>query len=140
MSAPIVPAENDDDFDVPTFTSEKETALKGIASIVDSIELPEKNEESEQVETEIPTDNIQKYLPLIRAITGHSDDVKSVSFSPDGRRIVSGSRDETIRIWDAESGQELLKLEGRSGSVFSVSFSPDGRRIVSGSDDMTIRI
>lgn len=100
MSAPIVPAENDDDCDAPTFTSEKETALKGIASIVDSIELPEKNEESEQVETEIPTDNIQKYLPLIRAITGrqlgHSSFVSSVSFSPDGRRIVSGSGDKTI--------------------------------------------
>ena len=82
MSASIAPAENDDDCE----------CLKGIASIVDSNEspesisierpeyndrlpetidcLPEKNEESEQVETEIPTDNIQKYLPLIRAITG----------------------------------------------------------------------
>jgi WD40 repeat protein len=66
-------------------------------------------------------------------------DVLSVSFSPDGRRIVSGSYDRTIRIWDAESGQELSKLEGHSGVVLSVSFSPDGRRIVSGGD-RTIRI
>ena len=58
MSAPIVPAENDDDCDAPTFTSEKETALKGIASIVDSIELPEKNEEPGEVETEKSTDDI----------------------------------------------------------------------------------
>ena len=139
MSAQIVPDANDS---ISEEYSE-EPVVKGKASFVDSsIELPEKNEEPEEVETEKPTDPVQKYLPLIRAITrqGHSDIVISVSFSPDGRRIVSGSSDRTIRIWDAESGQELLKLEGHSSYVSSVSFSPDGRRIVSGGDDRTIRI
>ena len=41
----------------------------------------------------------------------------SVSFSPDGKRIVSGSRDESIIIWDAESGNQLKTLNGHSGEV-----------------------
>ena len=65
----------------------------------------------------------------------------SVAFSPDGRRIVSGSYDDTLRIWDAESGAALQRLTGHEGGpVTSVAFSPDGRRIVSGSWDRTLRI
>ena len=67
--------------------------------------------------------------------------VRSVAFSPDGRRIVSGSDDKTIRVWDAETGEEMVEpLKGHSDWVRSVAFSPDGRRIVSGSDDKTIRV
>jgi WD40 repeat protein len=63
-----------------------------------------------------------------------------MAFSPDGKRIVSGSFDNTLKVWDAETGQETLTLEGHSGSVTSVSFSPDGKRIVSGSTDDTVKI
>ena len=106
MSAQIVP-------DVSDSVSEEyseEPVVKGKASFVDStIELPEKSEAPEEVETEKPTDPVQKYLPLIREITGHPDAVYSVNLSPDGRRIVSGSFDKTIRIWDAESGLHMKK-------------------------------
>ena len=56
-----------------------------------------------------------------------------MAFSPDGKRIVSGSRDKTVKVWDAATGQETLTLKGHTGSVSSVAFSPDGKRIVSGS-------
>ena len=48
--------------------------------------------------------------------------------------------DNTLKVWDAESGQEILTLKGHSGWVTSVSFSPDGKRIVSGSEDQTLRV
>jgi WD40 repeat protein len=63
-----------------------------------------------------------------------------VSFSPDGERIVSGSSDNTVKVWDAATGQETLTLKGHSSAVWSVSFSPDGQRIVSGGGDMTVKI
>ena len=74
-------------------------------------------------------------------LEGHTDLVRSVSFSPDGSRIVSGSGDDGVWVWDAVSGECVLgPLEGHTSSVMSVSFSPDGARIVSGSSDKTVRV
>ncbi len=71
---------------------------------------------------------------------GHSAPVTSVSVTPDGRRAVSGSVDQTLRVWDLENGQCLRTLAGHSGAVRSVSVRPDGRRAVSGSGDKTLRV
>ena len=78
---------------------------------------------------------------VCRPITGHTDRVSSVSFSPDGKQILSGSYDKTIRIWDASTGNLLFgPFWGHTGIVNSVYFFPDGRRFVSGSHDGAIRI
>jgi WD40 repeat protein len=72
---------------------------------------------------------------------GHDGTVNSISYSPNGCYIITGSSDNTIRIWDAETGSAVGKpLEGHTDPVSSVAYSPDGRRIISGSDDKTIRI
>jgi WD40 repeat protein len=61
--------------------------------------------------------------------------VKSVCFSPDGTRLVSGGEDGTVRVWHAQMGHPVLTLQGHRGTVSSVCFSPDGRRIASGGYD-----
>jgi len=72
-------------------------------------------------------------------LQGHTGSVNSVTFSPDGKRVVSGSGDKTVRIWDVETCQVTL-LEGHANWVNSVTFSPDGKRVVSGLDDATVQV
>ena len=72
-------------------------------------------------------------------IRGHDGFVASVTFSSDGEKIVSGSEDKIIYLWDAETGLQLGgPLIGHTAVVWSVAFSPDGKRIASGSEDRTI--
>src|SRR5262249_22675701 len=65
-------------------------------------------------------------------LRGHTGHVHSVSFSPDGARLVTASGDQTAKVWDARTGTELLTLRGHTGAVYSASFSPDGTRLVTG--------
>jgi WD40 repeat protein len=73
-------------------------------------------------------------------LNGHRNWVSSVAFSQDGSRVVSGSYDKTVRIWDVTNRTVEAVLEGHRDSVRSVAFSQDGNRVVSGSDDKTVRI
>ena len=73
-------------------------------------------------------------------MVGHSGEVRSVSFSPDGSRLASASTDGTIRIWDVAKGDTLLVLRDHREAVYAVTFSPDGAFLVSGSADRTARL
>ncbi len=73
-------------------------------------------------------------------LTGHKPYVRSVSFSPDGTLLASGSDDDTIRLWDVATGEEIRTLTGHTSVVTSVSFSPDGTLLASGSRDNTIKL
>ena len=66
---------------------------------------------------------------------GHTRGVRCIRYSPNGRQIISGSDDSTIRIWDVETGAAVGNpLEGHTNRVLSIAYSPDGRHIISGSD------
>jgi WD40 repeat protein len=73
-------------------------------------------------------------------VLGHSAVVLSVAFSPDGTRVLSGSWDHTMMLWDTATGALIRTFEGHSGGVSSVAFSPSGNRVLSGSWDGTIKL
>ncbi|MEZ4985627.1 MAG: caspase family protein [Saprospiraceae bacterium] len=70
---------------------------------------------------------------------GHSDSVRSVSYSPDGKKILTGSDDGTAKEWSVETGACLQTFEGHSDAVTSVCYSPDGKKVLTGSRDKTAK-
>ena len=81
------------------------------------------------------------YLGIFPDLRGHSNTVNSAIFSPDGSKIVTGSYDRLVMIWDPKSGAQIGEpLKGHSDWVTSVSFSPDGSQILTGSKDKLAKI
>jgi WD40 repeat protein len=77
---------------------------------------------------------------ILRTLAGHSNDVNGVALSGDGRLAVSASDDQTLKVWEAESGRELRTLLGHIGSVDGVVLSGNGRLAISASRDKTLKV
>lgn len=81
-----------------------------------------------------------QWSSCLQTLEGHSDWVRSVVFSHDGKHLASASGDQTVKIWDATDGTRLQTLEGHSDGVNSVVFSRDSKHLASASGDHTIKI
>ena len=73
------------------------------------------------------------------AMLRHNSNVKSIAFSPDGRRLASGTVDGAVMVWDTETGRESRSFKGRTSAVISLAFSPDGSRLTSVCSDWTVK-
>lgn len=94
-----------------------------------------------QAQTPAPTPT--KTSPLgttLYTYKGHTDSVLAVAWSPNGKRIVSGSQDHTVQVWDATTGGHVLPYSGHTDGVEVVAWSPDGKRIASAGKDRTVQV
>jgi WD40 repeat protein len=87
-----------------------------------------------------PDDPLGLTVPAPRKAGMRPVAVEAVAFSPDGKQIASGGDDNTVKVWDTETGKEVCAGRGHVAGVLSVAFTPDGKYVVSGSADGTIRL
>jgi WD40 repeat protein len=83
---------------------------------------------------------VSRVVGFCGVLMGHSYFVLSAGFSPDGTKLVSASKDKTLRLWNVATGECEQTLAGHSSAVNSAGFSPDGTKLVSASNDTTLRM
>jgi WD40 repeat protein len=120
-------------------------ATNGLLLALEALPDPDSDKESQRTRpfwppAQVALDSALRAIKERLILRGHTGPVFSVAVTPDGARIVSGSRDRSVRVWDARTGTELAVLKGHIAWISSVALTSDGARIVTGSGDGTARI
>ncbi len=76
----------------------------------------------------------------IFTLSGHSGKVNTAVFSPDGKKVLSGSEDKTIKLWDVTTGEELSSFTGHSDSVYHIKYFSGGKRAISAAEDNRVKV
>ncbi len=119
-------------------SDEFDSAIKSIAFSPNGLLLAVGNSDG-VIEVETFNSITGKFKKVIE-LYGHKEGISSVVFSSDSKTIASGSIDDTIKLWDAQTGQEFRTLTGHSANVSSVSFTPSGEEVISAGYDGLIKI
>src|SRR5260370_3867591 len=130
----------DDDFDT------RETATKRLKEIgepaLDALRKAATNDDAEvrRRAQEALAFIKKKFLAEQRSFTGHSGAVDCLAVSTDGKRVLTGSEDKTLRLWDADTGKCLRVFEGHTDRVLGAALSPDGQRVLTGGKANNVRL
>lgn len=84
--------------------------------------------------------DVEKEVPLVMRLKGHGEMVSCVAYSPDGRFLASASADNTVRLWDAHTGEHLHTYIGHTSNINGLAFDPTSRILASGGQDQLIRL
>lgn len=101
---------------------------------------PKKKRRKRKPKPEKPPEQAEPLVVRECKLTGHEGWINSVAISPNGKWAASGSDDQTVKIWDLETGKCRTTLVGHRDIVRSVAITPDGKRILSGSNDQSVRV
>ncbi|WP_437299721.1 pentapeptide repeat-containing protein [Sorangium sp. So ce426] len=84
--------------------------------------------------------NLAPVPPQVQAelVSGHTSDILAIAWAPDGKHLASAGGDNTVLLWDTDTGNELARLVGHSNSVTAVAWHPDGKRLASAGGDNTV--
>ena len=91
----------------------------------------------------VATKGVEESRGLQSTLVGHADVVTTVTLSPDGRFALSGSEDNTVKLWEVATGKNIATLKGHKEGIAELAFSPDGKTLASGSagsEDASIKV